>query len=96
MRKGRLNRQLMRLRKRHDDPETTRRYTPQDEQTLMRGTGNGAGIIRPSTGDLRAPAGFNEEKEESQPNKIIFVIVGLALTFIAIIAYFVAQMPKKD
>jgi hypothetical protein len=88
-----------RLRARRDDPDTTKQYTPQDVQALVAKGGNGAGIIRPNTGDLHLPAdieAIGEGKQTNRPPRIMIVIVTLALIFIAIIAHFVSQMPAKD
>lgn len=99
MKKGRFDGKFLRLRKQADDTETTRHYTPQDEQSLVMESANRAGIIRPNTGAFRLPADLNElgsEKSNGQPARIVYVIIGLALTFIAIITWFVAQMPDKQ
>jgi|RhiMetdeSRZDD1v2_1073273.scaffolds.fasta_scaffold666822_2 hypothetical protein len=88
-----------RLRRRRDDVETTRQYSEQDLQNLAHQQGTRAGIIRPETGDLRLPAGLEESSEGRQANappKVMLIIITLALLFIAIITYFVSQMPAKN
>jgi hypothetical protein len=60
--------------------------------------GNGAGIIRPNTGALRLPRGLvdsGERPPSERPGWVMILITGLALIFIAIITWFVAQMPPK-
>ena len=87
------------MRKRGDDPDTTKQYTPQDVQALLTKQQNGSGIIRPDTGDLHLPANLDaigEGDQTDSPYRVMFVIITLAVIFIAIITYFVAQMPKKD
>ena len=62
------------------------------------GRGNGAGIITPDTGALRLPPGLTgpDTSKEPDPDKVVMVIAGLALVFIAVIAWFVSQMPAKN
>jgi len=87
-----------RLRRRQDNTETATPYTEQEVQTLSRQS-NGAGIIRPNTGDLHMPSDLAESGHGQQahgPPRVMLVIITLALIFIAIIAYLVSQMPKKD
>jgi hypothetical protein len=88
-----------RLRGRRDDPDTTKQYTPQDVHALLSKEGNGLGIIRPNTGDLHLPSNLEaigEGEQTNSPPRIMIVIITLALIFIAIITYFVSQMPTKD
>ena len=88
-----------RLRTKRDDTETTRQYTQSELEAMSHSSGNGNGILRLGTGELTLPPGI-ESIDESQPSKspprVMLVIVTLALLFIAVIAYFVSQMPKKD
>jgi hypothetical protein len=94
-----MDKRWRRLRGRRDDPDSTKQYTPEDVQALVSKGGNGAGIIRPSTGDLHLPAdieAIGEGDQTNSPPQIMIVIVTLALIFIAIVAYFVSQMPNKD
>jgi hypothetical protein len=87
-----------RLRGRRDDPDTTKRYTPQDVQSLVAKAGNGSGIIRPDTGDLRMPPNIEaigEGEQTNAPPRILFVIITLAILFILIVAYFISKMPTK-
>jgi hypothetical protein len=94
-----LDKRWRRLRARRDDPDTTKRYTPQDVQALVAKQGNGAGIIRPDTGDLHVPSdleAIGEGQQTNSPRRVLFVIVTLALIFISIITYFVSQMPAND
>ena len=90
-----------RLRHKRDDPDKTKQYTPQDVQSLAHNEtgGNGAGVLRPDTDNVRLPGGIEEIGEGEQtnhPNKILLVIVTLSLVFIAIITYFVSKMPPKN
>jgi hypothetical protein len=88
-----------RLRGRRDDTDTTKQYTPQDVHALLRKQENGAGIIRPDTGDLHMPSDMEAIGEGGQtdaPTNVLLVIVTLAFIFIAIITYFVSQMPDKN
>ena len=88
-----------RLRKRQDDRETTRHYTEQEIQSLAHSTVNSAGIIRPATGDLHMPSDLVDRvdgQQKDRPPSVLLVIITLALIFIAIITYFVAQMPPKN
>ena len=92
----RIDKSLRRLRRRRDDPEKTRAYTPGELHRLAHESTNSVGIIRPNTGDLILPSGFDhlgESQQTGHPARIVLVIVTLALIFIAIIAYFVSQMP---
>lgn len=88
-----------RLRRSQHETETTKQYTEQEIQSLSRNQSNGAGIIRPNTGDLRMPLDFAEHgygQQTGRPSRVMLVIITLALVFIAIITYLVSQMPKKD
>lgn len=88
-----------RLRRHQDDTETTTQYTEQEIHSLAHNQSRVAGIIRPNTGDLHMPSGFVETGDGQQTNRlprVILVIITLALIFIAIITYFVAQMPPKN
>jgi hypothetical protein len=49
---------------------------------------------RPSRSRERKSA-LDEMQETSDSSRVVLVIVALALVFIAIISYFVAQMPQK-
>ena len=87
------------MRGRSDDSDTTKQYTPQDVHALLKKQENGSGIIRPDTADLHLPANLEaigEGDQTDSPYRVMFVIITLALVFIAIITYFVSQMPKKD
>ena len=91
-----LDKSLRRLRRRSDDPEKTRAYTPGEIHRLAHETENNAGVIRPDTGQLNLPSGLDDIGEGQQSNKpagVVLVIVMLALVWIAIITYFVARMP---
>lgn len=98
MKKNRyLDKSLRRLRRRRDDPEKTRAYTPGEIHRLAHETENNAGIMRPNTGDLNLPAGLDDIGETQQtdsPAGVVIIIVALALIWIAIITYFVARMPE--
>ncbi len=56
------------------------------------------GIMRPDTGALRMPSDLSDDDKRRSllPNKVVLVITLLALLFIAIIAWFVSQMPTKN
>lgn len=87
-----------RLRRPKNGTETTKQYTEQDIHILAHSQSR-AGIIRPDTGDLHMPAGLVETGDGQQSNRppaVLLVIITLALVFIAIITYFVTQMPRKD
>ena len=92
------HRSWKRLRK-AQDAEGVRQYAEQEIQSLSRNQTNSAGVIRPDTGDLHMPsdlaeAGYAEQARE--PARVMLVIITLSLIFIAIITYFVAQMPPKN
>lgn len=91
-----FKRQWMRLRRRQNGTETSRLYPPEEAQALAQSNVNGAGIIRPNTGELHLPAGLEEQETSGNPHTILLVIVTLALIFISIITYFITQMPRKD
>ena len=97
MKKNRyLDKSLRRLRRRRDDPEKTRAYSPGDIHRLAHEASNNAGVIRPDTGQLALPAGLDdigEGQQSNQSSNVVLIIVALALIWIAIIAYFVARMP---
>ncbi len=66
------------------------------------GSGSSAGILRPGSGYLRLPDALAEagetEADDSpvwMPGRIVLTITALAVVFIAIIAWFVSQMPVK-
>jgi hypothetical protein len=91
-----IDKSLRRLRRRKDDPEKTRAYTAGDLQRLAQANANGAGIMRPDTGNLSLPDGLEdigEGRRADHPARVVLIIVTLALIWIAIVAYFVAQMP---
>jgi hypothetical protein len=95
----RSNERWKRLRARGDDQDTTKQYTPEDVQSLLAKQGNGSGIIRPDAGELHLPANLDaigEGEQTDSPYRVMFVIITLALIFIAIVTYFVARMPNKD
>jgi hypothetical protein len=88
-----------RLRKPCDDTETTRLYSSDDKQTLGIEGRNGGGVLRANTEHLNLPTNIDNIGDGPSLrgiNWVVMVIVGAALTFISIITYFVAQMPKKD
>ena len=86
-----------RLRRRQTDAETTRQYTEQEIQSLSRVHDHVAGIIRPDTGNLHMPTELAEAGQRtSGPPRVMLVIITLSLIFIALITYFVSQMPRKD
>src|SRR5262245_11483490 len=66
------------------------------------GTNSGAGILRPGTTNLRLPAALAEAGESDSngsqtwmPGPVVIFITAAAIAFIAIIAWFVSQMPAK-
>jgi hypothetical protein len=101
MKKRTKNDRWKRLRARRDDPETTRQYTTDDFKSLVadKKSGNGEGILRPSTNDYHLGGDLEDIGEGQKRNegpKVVLVITILALIFISIIAYLVSQMPAKD
>lgn len=99
MTKKSFNNRWKRLRTKRDEADITKQYTPNDYQVLANGKGNGSGIIRPETGDLHRLSSLDaigEDQQSDSPSRVVLVIVALALLFIAIITYFVMQMPQKD
>jgi hypothetical protein len=87
-----------RLRAHKDNPETTAIYTPRDYDAVADEAGNGAGILRLETGELKMPTAMEDMSGSSAAGgfpKVVTVIVVLSIIFISIIAYFVAQMPVK-
>ena len=54
------------------------------------------GVLRPETGTLRLPSDLEDAPPNSLvPHKVVVVIAMLWLLFIAIIIWFVANMPPK-
>ena len=96
MNKRLFKRQWMRMRRQRNGAETTRLYAPEDVQALAQNNANGAGIIRPDTGQLHRPAGLEEQDTTGHPHTILIVIVTLAILFISAITYFITQMPRKE
>lgn len=91
-----FRRQWMRLRRRRNGAATKRLYVPEDAPALAQSNVNSAGIIRPDTGELHLPQGLEEQETTGNPHTMLLVIVTLSLIFIAIITYFITQMPIKD
>ena len=92
-------RKWRRLRAKSDDAEITRQYTQTELEAMSQPSGTSNGILRLGTGELILPPGiesFDESQPSKSPPRVMLVIVTLALLFIAVIAYFVSQMPKKD
>lgn len=88
-----------RLRRANLGTETTRQYTAEEIHSLAHSENRVAGIIRPDTGDLHVPSDFVEHRDGQKtrtPPLVMVVIIALALVFIAIITYFVNQMPSKN
>ena len=93
---SRIDKSLRRLRRRRDDPEKTRAYTPGELHRLAHQTANNAGIIRPDTGDLNIPYDLDnlgESQQTDHPSRVVLVIVVIAMIWIGLVAYFVSQMP---
>ena len=85
-----------RLRRPQNAPETTKQITPGEIERLAHSKRDG--VIRPDTGDLHLSVDSIEnggEKRVNAPPRVMLVIITLALIFIAIITYFVSQMPPK-
>jgi hypothetical protein len=96
--KRRRHRAWYRLRRRQDNTETTKVYTEQEIQSLSRVSSNNVGIIRPGTADLHMPSDLVDGTDGKHSNglpTVLFVIITLAVIFIAIIAHFVSLMPEK-
>jgi hypothetical protein len=88
-----------RLRRPLRAEETTREKTGEAIHSASRSPSDAAGIIRPDTGNLHIPAHLAETGNGQQTTRlpgVILVIITLALIFIAIITYFVANMPSKN
>ena len=86
-----------RLRRPQNGPGTTTKSSAKEIHGLAPARRD-AGIIRPDTGDLHLSAELIENggrKEADSPPRVMLVIITLALIFIAIITYFVSQMPPK-
>jgi hypothetical protein len=87
-----------RLRKKQTEAETTKFYTDEELETMTDEPGRNSGVMRLHTAELRLPKSLEEPengKKTDSPIAIMLVIIILMLTFIAIITYFVAQMPDK-
>ncbi|HJQ69448.1 MAG TPA: hypothetical protein VKA70_10765 [Blastocatellia bacterium] len=96
MKHSRIDKSLRRLRRRRDDPEKTRAYTPGEIHRLAHESAKSVGVIRPDTGDLSLPAGLDDIGEGQQtdhPGRVVLIIVIIAMFWIGLITYFVAQMP---
>lgn len=96
--KGKRSGHRWRLRAHKDNPETTAIYTARDYEAMAGKAGNGSGILRLGTGELKLPSGMDDLGDSSAGRgipKVVLVIVALSIVFIGIIAYFVAQMPPK-
>ncbi len=74
--------------------EPQAKAAPDAEETLPRG-----GILRFDSKGWRLPEALAEASETESngfmPGRVVSVIAILAIVFIAIIAWFVSQMPKK-
>jgi hypothetical protein len=86
-----------RLRRRQD-VKSGMGHTEREPQPVSPKQANNAGVIRPDTvlhlsSDLREAG---DGQQASGPPRVMLVIITLALTFIAIIAYMVSQMPKRE
>lgn len=96
MKKSRIDKSLRRLRRRRDDPEKTRAYTPGEIHRLAHENNNNVGIMRPNTEEMNLPSGLDDIGEGQQtdhPSRIVLVIVVLAMFWIGLVTYFVSQMP---
>lgn len=76
-----------------------RRHAVKGGTTRLAPAVNEEGIIRPNTGNLRLPDALIEASDNKErtmmPGKVILTITALALIFIAIITWFVSEMPEK-
>ena len=86
-----------RLRRPQNDPAATPQFTAQDVHHLAHSQTRVAGVIRPETGDLHlSPDLGGRDGQQTTPTpRVLLVIIVLALVFIAIMTYFVSQMPPK-
>ena len=91
---------LSRLRK--QSLSTAAGHARDERLSSTNGSHHDAGILRPDTGYLRLPESLAEagdaESESTPvwaPGPVVLTIAGGAIVFIAIIAWFVSQMPGK-
>jgi hypothetical protein len=87
-----------RLRKTQPQAETTKFYTEEELEAMTDEPGKNSGVMRLHTGELRLPKSLDEPESGKKADSafaIMLVIIILMLTFIAIITYFVTQMPDK-
>ncbi len=58
-----------------------------------------AGVMRLDSGGLHLPEALAEagenESNSLMPGRVVMIIVGLAIVFISIMAWFVSKMPEK-
>ena len=96
MKRSRIDKSLRRLRRRRDDPEKTRAYTPGEIHRLAHETTNSVGIMRPDTGRLEPPLRHRQHRRRSTDGPPVagsLIIVVIAMFWIGLITYFVSQMP---
>jgi hypothetical protein len=70
---------------------------PKSHQTIA--PHNGSGVLRPDLDTLRVPDALIEASDAKAsdliPGSFMLTIMGLAIVFIATIAWFVSQMPDR-
>lgn len=87
-----------RLRRKPSEVETTKFYTDAELEAMADEPGNHSGVMRLHTAELRLPKSLEEPEDGKKTDSafaVMLVIIIFMLTFIAIITYFVAQMPDK-
>jgi hypothetical protein len=87
-----------RLRKHQSGAETTKFYTEEELEAMADEPGKNSGVMRLHTAELRLPKGLEEPEDGKKTDSafaVMLVIIIVILIFIAIITYFVAQMPDK-
>lgn len=79
--------------------EASSRRISEQRPLQAQSPGNESGILRQDAGAFRLPNALAEagehEHRDRMPGGFVFLVTGLAVVFIAIIAWFAAQMPAR-